>query len=93
MKSWILLELAVLFALSPGTGSATAISADGQKLVALLDSMHVEQFWIAGAHVDWRTGIPTGRPELLEGKHTHCSAFAASVAMRLGVYILRSPSW
>lgn len=91
MKRWLLLVLAGLFALLPGIGNATGISPDGLRLVAVLDEMHVEQFWIAGEHVNWQTGMPNGKPETVEGKHTHCSAFAAAVALRLGVYILRPP--
>jgi hypothetical protein len=56
-----------------------------------IDAMEVERHWPAGVHVNWETGVPDGRPETLEGKHTHCSAFAASAAERLGVYILRPP--
>jgi hypothetical protein len=42
-------------------------------------------------HVDWQTGLPDGKTEHFEGKHTHCSAFVASAAKQLGVYILRPP--
>ena len=67
------------------------ISAEGQRLARQLDEMGVETKWIAGAHVDWETGLPDGRPETSTGRHTHCSAFVASAAERLGVYILRPP--
>jgi hypothetical protein len=56
-----------------------------------IDAMEVERHWPAGVHVDWVTGIPDGRPGTAGGKHTHCSAFAASAAEQLGVYILRPP--
>jgi hypothetical protein len=56
-----------------------------------IDAMEVERHWAAGVHVDWETGIPDGRPGTPGRKHTHCSAFAASAAERLGVYILRPP--
>ena len=68
-----------------------AISTEGRRLVEVLDSMHVEEHWIAGAIVDWRTGDPTGKPVTDSGKHTHCSQFAAAVCDRLGIYILRPP--
>ncbi|MBS0362619.1 MAG: hypothetical protein JSR98_14680 [Proteobacteria bacterium] len=42
-------------------------------------------------HVNWETGQPDGKVEHFEGKHTHCSAFVASAAKQLGVYILRPP--
>ena len=67
------------------------ILADGEKLVRFLDSMHVEEHWIAGAIVEWRTGEPTGKPIKDGGKHTHCSQFASAACDRLGIYILRPP--
>jgi hypothetical protein len=49
--------------------------------------MDVEHHWLAGTHVDWRTGEPDrGRPD-----KTHCSAFVAAACERLGIYILRPP--
>ena len=83
------LALAGLFAAS--VGFAAGISADGERLVHLLDSMHVEAHWPAGVHVNWETGVPDGRTETTEGKHTHCSAFVAAAAKQLGIYILRPP--
>jgi hypothetical protein len=67
------------------------INADGQRLAAFLDGTRVDHLWLAGRHVDWRTG-ETDRPEPggPEAK-THCSAFVAAVADRLGVYVLRPP--
>ena len=53
--------------------------------------MGVESKWIAGAHIDWETGLPDGRPERMPGRHTHCSAFVAAFAKKLGIYILRPP--
>ena len=31
-----------------------------------------------GEHVHWESGVLDGKPESAVGKHTHCSAFAAS---------------
>ena len=70
---------------------AEGITAAGRELASKLDSFDVENHWIAGEHVDWQTGLPDGKPEKLPGKHTHCSAFVASAAETLGVYILRPP--
>lgn len=67
------------------------ISEAATKLNAALDAMHVEEHWIAGAIVDWKTGDPTGQPIKHNGKHTHCSQFAASACDKLGIYILRPP--
>jgi hypothetical protein len=86
--------LTLLLALALGDGQ-TAIAADitpaGQRLAKFYDSLDVEAHWIAGTHVDWRTGDPDGSSERLPGRHTHCSAFVASAAQKLGVYILRPP--
>jgi hypothetical protein len=82
--------LAVLLA-SVRVATAGPVSAQGEKLVRFLDSMHVEEHWIAGAIVEWRTGEPTGKPVTDSGKHTHCSQFAAAACDRLGIYILRPP--
>lgn len=68
-----------------------AISERGQKLLIALDNSDVESLWQPGVHVDWETGIADGKPLKGNGKHTHCSAFAAAMAKRLGVYLLRPP--
>jgi len=70
---------------------AGPVSPEGERLVRFLDSMHVEEHWIAGAIVEWRTGEPTGKPVKDDGKHTHCSQFAASACDQLGIYLLRPP--
>ena len=70
---------------------AGPISPEGERLVRFLDSVEVEKHWIAGAIVEWRTGEPTGKPITDDGKHTHCSQFAAAACDRLGIYILRPP--
>jgi hypothetical protein len=73
------------------TATAGPVSAEGERLVRFLDSMHVEEHWLSGAIVEWRTGEPTGKPVTDTGKHTHCSQFAAAACERLGIYILRPP--
>jgi hypothetical protein len=84
-----------LFAvLVPGVAWAATnppISPAGQRLADLLDSMDVENLWQAKFHVDWRTGVSEGPREFTPGGHTHCSAFAAAAAERLGIYLLRPP--
>ncbi|MFO1519053.1 MAG: hypothetical protein U1F57_05255 [bacterium] len=67
------------------------ITPAARKMIGAVDQLNVEQNWPAGVHVDWETGVPDGKPEKTEGKHTHCSAFVASAAKHLGVYILRPP--
>jgi hypothetical protein len=66
------------------------ITADGTRLAAFLDGSGVDHLWLHGFRVNWETGAAIsawddGRP------HTHCSAFVASIAMRLGIYVLRPP--
>ena len=63
----------------------------GSRLAAALDGLNVDQRWIAGAHVNWRTGEPDGKEVSESGVHSHCSAFVAAASERLGVYILRPP--
>ena len=68
------------------------ITPAGQRLAATLDSMNVESLWQANEHINWETGQPDrGANYEGPGNHTHCSAFAASAAKRLGVYLLRPP--
>jgi hypothetical protein len=87
------LALTLLLATLAGAfaADATVVSPKGLRLANALDAMGVEGKWIAGAHIDWETGLPDGRPERMPGRHTHCSAFVASAAKSLGVYILRPP--
>jgi hypothetical protein len=67
------------------------ISAKGDSLARRLDEMDVEHHWIAGEHINWRTGDPDGKPVTGDGLHTHCSAFAASFCHKMGVYLLHPP--
>ncbi|WP_304187542.1 hypothetical protein [Phenylobacterium aquaticum] len=68
------------------------VSPAGVRLTALLDSMDVEHLWLASEHVNWETGRPDRAADYEgPGKATHCSAFAAAVGQRLGVYMLRPP--
>lgn len=60
-------------------------------MIALIDALDVESHWPAGQHVHWESGVPDGKPETGAGRHTHCSAFVASAAKKLGIYILRPP--
>jgi hypothetical protein len=73
------------------TGHAQSISSKATTVFATIDALDVEHHWPAGLHVNWETGQPDGKPESATGKHTHCSAFVAAAAKRLGIYILRPP--
>jgi hypothetical protein len=68
------------------------ITPAGDRLAATLDNMNVESPWLAHEHVNWETG-EADRDADYEGpgNHSHCSAFAAAAAERLGVYLLRPP--
>jgi hypothetical protein len=84
----------VLFAIlcfSPAACFAGEINAEAKHVASVVDSLDVEHHWPAGVHVHWETGEPDGKKESGKGKHTHCSAFVAAAAKRLGVYILRPP--
>ena len=72
----------------PCCGPVTPAAA---RLTAFLDGSGVDHLWLAGTRVDWKTGVPTTPWLDNPGHHTHCSAFAASAAMRLGIYVLRPP--
>ena len=82
---------AVLVSASAAYPADEAVTPQAEQIVRELNSMGVETKWIAGEHVHWENGLPTGVPETSPGKHTHCSAFVASAAKKLGVYILRPP--
>lgn len=86
-----LLIVVAAAALSMTIARAGPISPKGEALGRFLDSLDVEHKWPAGVRVDWETGIPNGRVIHTLGKHTHCSAFTASAAKQLGVYLLRPP--
>jgi hypothetical protein len=97
---FLALSLACMAARLPHSAEATAqrvaccgpIAPAGAHLLQKLDSMHVESLWLANEHVNWETGEPDrGANYEGPGNHTHCSAFAAAAAQRLGVYLLHPP--
>jgi hypothetical protein len=83
--------ICALLLISAQMAAAAAISPAAESLARTVDSLDVEHHWPAGEHVKWETGVPDGKPELSAGKHTHCSAFVASAAQHVGIYILRPP--
>jgi hypothetical protein len=85
---------------APPAESATEqskISEAALRLRAELDAMDVEHHWLRGdERLHWRSGddvhLPDGElPPPLRKDETHCSAFAAAAADRLGVYLLHPP--
>jgi hypothetical protein len=83
-----LVPIALLIALTPPSARGEAISVEGQRLAGMLDSMNVEQHWLPGEPVDWRTGEADPAAKPLSG---HCSAFVAAVCAARDIYILRPP--
>jgi len=97
MTRRIAIGLAMVLTIALGLGSAGSARAEpccgpitpaGERLARFLDGTGVDHLWLAGHHVDWRTGEAT--PGARETA-THCSAFVAAAAERLGVYVLRPP--
>jgi len=92
IKNRILLIALVLAA--PGgqlRSYAEEIAPAGKHLVEVLEGMHVDKLWLAGKRVNWRTGEATGTYDQKLASHTHCSAFAAAAAEKLGIYLLHPP--
>jgi hypothetical protein len=86
------MDRSVVTAFAAGDRSCCgSIASGGYKLAAVLDGMDVEAHWPAHEHVNWQTGEPDRRGENEGPGHTHCSAFAAAVAKKLGIYLLRPP--
>src|ERR1700682_5637427 len=86
------LVTALAFAGAAHPAEDGAVTPQAPQLIREVHALGVETKWIAGEHVYWESGLPTGVPETSPGKHTHCSAFVASAAKKLGVYILRPPA-
>jgi hypothetical protein len=92
MSRGLVCSIVTVFALVLAVpGAAEDITPTARKAASAIDALNVEQHWPAGVHVNWESGEPDGRPETSAGKHTHCSAFVASAAKQLGIYILRPP--
>ena len=96
------LLLALTAALSAAAAPTTAPSAGdlpgdhtitpaGQRLATFLDGTDVEHLWLPKSYVDWESGQPTAKPAHGGVRSSHCSAYAAAVADKLGVYLLRPP--
>jgi hypothetical protein len=95
-RRWALMVATIALLALDGSVSAQPaipgpITEGGRRLAALLDGMNVEALWQHGYRIDWRTGVAESLLETTAGNHTHCSAFAAAVAERLGVYLLHPP--
>ncbi len=73
-----------------GRDTKVPLYSQGRRLRSLLDRMDVEHRWLANRHVNWKTGLPDGKPAR-SGPRTHCSAFVASACVRLKVPMLLPP--
>jgi len=93
MNKWFAISVLMLVAgaLPAAPASATTVTPEARQIAEVIDRLDVEHHWPAGVHVNWKTGVPDGRPESQSGRHTHCSAFVASAAQQFGIYILRPP--
>ncbi|MEJ0017254.1 MAG: hypothetical protein WDN25_11935 [Acetobacteraceae bacterium] len=67
------------------------VTPQGERLAQFLDGSDVMQRWQSGWHVDWRTGAADRTTPGGPQAKTHCSAFVAAMAERLGIYVLRPP--
>jgi hypothetical protein len=90
------LLLGLLLAAAPGARASAQpccgpITADGAKLAHLLDTSGVDHLWLIAQHVIWNTGEPDPARPGGTNHATHCSAYAAAMAQRVGVYLLRPP--
>jgi len=90
-RCFVLALSASALGLHPAFADAPVISEKARALSKFFDSLKVETLWIAGAHINWFTGEPDGVAETMAGQHTHCSAFVAAAAKRIGIYLLRPP--
>ena len=65
--------------------------AGGARLNEFLDGLPILTRWLPGHRVVWQTGQQDGPKQAPASHFTHCSAFAAAVALYLDFYLLRPP--
>jgi hypothetical protein len=65
--------------------------AGGPRLADFLDGLLILTRWLPGHRVIWQTGQQDGPDQPNPSHHTHCSAFAAALALSLDIYLLRPP--
>jgi hypothetical protein len=68
------------------------ITQAGMRLAFLLDHSGVEHLWLPHTHIAWLTGEPDPARPGVSPTASHCSAFAAAMADRVGIYLLRPPA-
>ena len=86
----LLFFLLILLTLNSYSQDTTTVPLTGgaPKLVKLLDSTRLDVLWQKGYTVNWLTGVSLSKTS---STSTHCSAFAAAFADKLGIYFLRPP--
>ena len=93
MRSYIKVFLLLFLLISSLTGNSQqkfTENKDGRALKEFYLSLHVEDLWLSGQHVNWQTGEPDD-PSAEQDIHTHCSAFVAAACAKKNIYILRPP--
>jgi hypothetical protein len=90
MRWWLIALVLAPFAArsEPCCGPMTP---EGRQLERFLDDSGVDHLWLAGWHIDWRTGAADRQERGGREAKTHCSAFVAAMAERLRIYVLRPP--
>lgn len=68
------------------------VMPNGQRIAALLDQSGVDHLWQPHIHINWQTGAPDPARPGWSPHVTHCSTYAASMAARVGIYLLRPPA-
>jgi hypothetical protein len=88
-KNFLLLSLLISY-FPANSQQKLQENKDGRALKEFYLSLHVEELWLSGQHVNWQTGEPDD-PSAEQDIHTHCSAFVAAACAKKNVYILRPP--
>jgi len=89
IKTYVLFFL-LIYSLTANSQQLLKENPEGHALKEFYLSLHVEDLWLSGKHVNWETGEPDD-PAAEQDIHTHCSAFVAAACEKKNIYILRPP--
>jgi hypothetical protein len=89
-KHWLIVWLVLVCPTAVRARDPVPLHPEGRRLRALIDTLDVENRWLAGQKINWRTGRAGGAPGE-RNPRTHCSAFVAAVCRRLDVPMLEPP--
>jgi hypothetical protein len=78
---------------SPAPPCCGVPDAQARALRSLLDHSGVERLWLPHTTEDWLSGQPRPTARGLRPLASHCSAFVASIASRLGVELPHPPRY